>query len=79
MNTLNNAPALLNTTTRIAVALAVTACVALAWTGAERSSHEAVDLTTAQLFREVTRIQLPTLVVVGQREIQLAAALPGTL
>jgi hypothetical protein len=80
MNTLNTAPAaLLNTTTRIAIALAVTASVALAWVGAERSSHEAVDLTTAQLSREVTRIHLPTVVVVGQREVLVAAAQPGTL
>jgi hypothetical protein len=39
---------LVNPATRLATALAVTAAVALAWTGALSASHDAVDGAAAQ-------------------------------
>lgn len=80
MNTKPTAPsALTSPAARAATAIAAVSLVALAWAGAVSASHEAVNHTTAQLSREVNRIHLPTVVVVGQREVQVATARPSTL
>lgn len=51
---------------RVGVALAIVVILSVAWVGAERSSHQAVQ--TAQATFSRTYVTLPRVEVVGQRE-----------
>lgn len=64
--TVNVPQPLVSPAMHVATAVAVVAFVAAAWVGAGRSSHEAVQLSSAALSR--TYVTLPTVDVVAKRE-----------
>lgn len=66
-------PSQVSATLRFATAVAVAAVLALAWIGAERASHQAVESAQAAISPVVAKA-LPTVVIVGRREA--AAARP---
>lgn len=55
-------------TARIITAVAVGAALALAWTGAERASHHAVQTATQAISAGASHVTLPMVQVVGRRE-----------
>jgi hypothetical protein len=72
MNTNANRPAAPQSTVsaaaRIVTAIAVGAALALAWTGAERASHQAVQTATQAFSAGASHVTLPMVQVVGRRE-----------
>jgi hypothetical protein len=53
---------------RIVTAVAVAAFMAVAWTGAEQASHQAVQSAAQAMSAAPTHVVLPAVVVVGRRE-----------
>jgi hypothetical protein len=53
---------------RIVTAVAVAAVLAVAWIGAERASHQAVQTATEAFSRGQTLVTLPAVQVVGRRD-----------
>lgn len=59
---------LLSKAARLTAAVVVAGFVALGWTSAGRVSHQAVDLSTAALSRNVIHVTLPAVEIVGRRD-----------
>ena len=61
-------PAQVSAGVRFAVAVAIATILALAWIGAERESHQAVQSVTAAISRGAVPATQPAVEVAGRRE-----------